>query len=276
LYWTTYCQSMLYYFASCFELSNTRLKKLQRLQQKVIIGRPWIQGAHLADVFSAFKIGPCCNLSSALRRAKVSLCLRIYGLQGILSAKDSHPILGTAKKTLLEWQCHENAAFQEAISLSIPPCQGITVPHARSRRRQRDENDAPVDLKAKRRNTNKFVAKLKESQKALNNKNALDYVTKKIRQTPLSVYTNCVLEGLVQLLETAHHKELSKVDRAYILRWFLGEEADWNFKLRINSVLRSKACCCGCTFVSNLAPFAAPTPSVCRRTMDTFFSDTPW
>jgi hypothetical protein len=103
LYWTTYCQSMLYYFASCFELSNTRLRKLLRLQQKVIIGRPWIQGAHLADVFSAFKIGPCCNLLSALRRAKVSLCLRIYGLQGILSAKDSHPILGTAKRTLPPW-----------------------------------------------------------------------------------------------------------------------------------------------------------------------------
>jgi hypothetical protein len=76
-YWTTFWQSMLYYFASCFELSNGRLKKLHRLQQKVIIGRPWLQGSHLADVFSAYKIGPCCNLISALKRAKVSLCLHV-------------------------------------------------------------------------------------------------------------------------------------------------------------------------------------------------------
>jgi hypothetical protein len=96
------------------------------------------------------------------------------------------------------------------------------------------------------------------------------------RRTPLCAYTNCVLEGLLQLLEVAHHKELSKVDRAYVLRWFLGEEADWNFKLRVNSVSRSKACHCGCTFVSNFAPFAAPTPSLCRKTMDAFFSKIPW
>ena len=28
LYWTTYCQSTMYYFSSCFDLSNARLKKI--------------------------------------------------------------------------------------------------------------------------------------------------------------------------------------------------------------------------------------------------------
>ena len=88
LYWTTYCQSMLYFFSSCFDLSKTRLKKIYRLQQKVIIGRPWIQGHHLADVFSVFKIGPCCNLVASLERAKVSMCLRYYGLQQVCDAPD--------------------------------------------------------------------------------------------------------------------------------------------------------------------------------------------
>ena len=92
--------------------------------------------------------------------------------QCILAAKDAHPVLGSAKRTLMEWQCHNSETFQEAISLSIPPCQGISATSSRSRRRQRVEEATPVDLKTKRRNTNKLVAKLKEFQKAVNNKNA--------------------------------------------------------------------------------------------------------
>ena len=51
------------------------------------------------------------------------------------------------------------------------------------------------------------------------------------------------------MLETAQPKELGKVDRAYILRWFIGEEADWNLYLRTHKVKRSSMCHCGCDSV---------------------------
>jgi len=60
LFWTAFCQSTLYYVTSVFALSNRFLKKLQRLQQKVLLGaRTWIPMLHLASVSAMFKIGPC-------------------------------------------------------------------------------------------------------------------------------------------------------------------------------------------------------------------------
>ena len=60
------------------------------------------------------------------------------------------------------------------------------------------------------------------------------YVLRKVRATPATSFSDAILAGLVQLLESAQIKEISKVDRAYVLRWFIGEEADWNLHLRIS------------------------------------------
>jgi hypothetical protein len=148
---------MLYFFSSSFDPSKTRLKKIYRLQQNVIIGRPWIQGHHLADVFSVFKIGPRCNLVSSLKRAKVAMCLRYYGLQRIYDASDDHPILGSAKRILLDWQQTDPGAFQQVSALRIPS----SIPDHLAP----DTQPSPDCLKEKRKNVYKLVGKLKASQK---------------------------------------------------------------------------------------------------------------
>ena len=243
LYWTAYCQSTLYYFSSCFDLSKTRLKKVYRLQQKVIIGRPWIQGHHLADVFSVFKIGPCCNLVSSLQRAKIAMCLRYYGLQRICNAPSSHSILCSAKKVLLDWQHTDPDAFQQVVALHIPSSLPEDL-------QDRPTGQAP-ETRLKRKNVYKFITRPKLSQKQHNNEKAKNYVITKIRATPCAMFTDAILNGLLQLLETAQTKEISRVDRAYVLRWFLGEEADWNWHLRIHKTKRTSVCYCGCSALTN-------------------------
>ena len=91
---------MLYYFASCFDLSKKKLARLYKLQQRVVIGRSWIQGVRLAGAIS-FKIGPTCDMNAAFQRAKIAMCLRFYGLEAIKNAIAKHPVLDRVNKILL-------------------------------------------------------------------------------------------------------------------------------------------------------------------------------
>jgi hypothetical protein len=84
LFWTAYCQSTLYYVASVFTLPAKQFKKLQRLQQKVLLGRAWIPGNLLSDVLSAFKIGPCQNLRTATDVSMLGAALRLYGSENLI------------------------------------------------------------------------------------------------------------------------------------------------------------------------------------------------
>ena len=112
---------MLYYFASCFDLSKKKLARLYRLQQRVVIGRSWIQGARLAGVISSFKIGPTCDMNAAFQRAKIAMCLRFYGLEAIKNANSRHPVLDRANKFLLHWHTLEPELLDKLMALAILP-----------------------------------------------------------------------------------------------------------------------------------------------------------
>ena len=198
--------------------------------------------------------------------------MRFYGTKAICEAPSSHPILGSAKKILLGWQQEDSGMFQLLASLDIP-ASVVDAPNAHL-----DEPQAAnaEDHKLRRKNIYKLLGKLKASQKNLNCSAARNYIHRKARATPATTLTDAILSGLIQLLETSQQKEIWKVDRAYVLRWFIGEEADWNLYLRTHKIKRSSTRQCGCDNVSNFAPFGAPTPSLCREATIKTFSETPW
>jgi hypothetical protein len=101
LFWTAFCQSTLYYVTSVFALSNRFLKKLQRLQQKVLLGaRTWIPMQHLASVFAMFKIGPCSQVHISCQKANLAAVLRMYGHQELLTSSSRTSMMQRARKSL--------------------------------------------------------------------------------------------------------------------------------------------------------------------------------
>jgi hypothetical protein len=253
---------MLYYFASCFDLGRKKLAKLHKLQQRVVIGRPWIQGAKLAGVISVFKIGPTCNMNAAFQRAKVAMCLRFWGLKAILGASKKHPFINSANKILL--QCHAAGPSDLDPLLSL----SITSPEEAQGNKsiQRDN----------RKNVYKILKALKDIQKKEHHQVSYDYISAKARKSPIEAVTDVVSSGLLELLRHASPKTLNKVDRLYLLRWFAFEEADWNLQLRFQSISKRQICKMCSNNNSNLCPLGAAGVSICHHCYRGSFGSLPW
>ena len=85
-----------------------------------------------------------------------------------------------------------------------------------------------------------------------------------------------MFRGLFDLLQRLPNKALGAVDRLYVLRWLVGEEADWNFHLRTHRLGRTNFCQCGCTNATNLSVFGAHAKSVCRAKIVKDYGLLPW
>ena len=124
LFWTAYCQSTLQYVASVFCIFQKRIKQIRKLQQKVLIGRPWIQSQHIAEVLSSLKVGPTCNLELYCRKANLGAALRLYGSEGLTKKKvvDKSHFLKTAASALSSWQSSHTSSFaKHFLSSRVPP-----------------------------------------------------------------------------------------------------------------------------------------------------------
>ena len=100
LFWTAYCQSALYFVTSVFMISSKHQKQLDRLQQRVLLGRAWLPGRLVADVFSAFRIGPASNIMLACQKANLSAYLRLYGTDALINAIKKQPQNGHCRSGL--------------------------------------------------------------------------------------------------------------------------------------------------------------------------------
>ena len=258
LYWTAYCQSMTYYQTSCFELSSTALKALQRLSQQVLLGRAWLRGRYVADLFSALRIGPSTNIAQACLRSRIVTCLRMYGLPAILAARKTDPLVYKVQQYLRQWKARDAQTYGSAIQ-SLQASFGN-----------------PATKPPSKRAANKFALYLKQHQKAIVSNEALAYLVERCERSAWMSFSIYPPSQLITSFTNTHIKLFSRVDRLYVLRWLVDEEADFALLCRTRQVPLRRLCSCGCRQLSGLAPFGPCGLACCRVLLKQLLGEYPW
>jgi hypothetical protein len=154
------------------------------------------------------------------------MCVRFYGLDAVLAANNKHPFVSSANKILLQLHSTYPEEIEPVLSLSIlSPA---------------DSHGSSNVQKANRKNVYKLLGTLKAVQRKEHHQTSFDYIAAKVQNTPVEAVTNVISSGLLEILKQTSSKTLGKIDRLYLLRWFTGEEADWNLQLRFQAIIKSQ------------------------------------
>jgi len=261
LFWTTFCQSTIYYATSVFLLSKQHLRKLQRVSQLTILGRAWIPHALLSSVLSSFRIGPSSPIEFACKKFNLGAVLRLYG-SGFLQQRIDHKIkmIALAQSAVLKWSKEDPIACERTIlnQRIQTPFQTNSSEHARKKA------------------INKFLASYKESSSRLAKQAALDFVLTKSLKSPLAYHSQHPLNHLCKILQGAPQKNLPPIDRFYFLRWLLNEETEASYRHKIGKGTLLRDCNCGCQTQSRLTPFTVLLSAFCITKSTTLLPDVKW
>ena len=260
LFWTAYCQSTLYYVTSIFILSPKQMQKIQRLQQKVLLGRAWIPHKILPDVLSSLKIAPCNNLHTSTNASLLGAALRLVGTAQLLLPSNGTMFFQNVHRTLLAWQKSDPTGFTENF-LNKP------VPPPENRESQ---------IKAVKQNINRILLAYKTFRKKILAQEATNYVLNKAHFSPFSLYTQGNVHKLLEVFSSLPHKLLPPVDKAYFLRWLVNEELDLTYHMRLAQHSKLQQCVCGCGQKCRQAPLGHYWGSACPATIDRLLPAAPW
>ena len=254
LFWTAYCQSTLYFATSVFALTPKYLAVLNRLQQKVLLGRPWIPGKHLATTFSMLKIGPCCAISIACRKANLAAVLRLYGTRILQTKEPKAKMLKTAHQSLQDWLRLEPESFRKCFRTIYEP-------------------DAS---RARKKNINRITAEFCRVRKQQERRQATHHLLIKASKSAFAIYSESSLESIFQALQTFPAKLVQPVNRYYFLRWLVAEETDAQFYQRLQGIKREQQCVCGCSRQARRHLFSTHFGSVCHEEYTKRAGEMPW
>ena len=238
LFWSTYCQSILYYISSIFTLRQAHLRMLERIQQKVLIGRPWLRANFVTSIFSALKIAPATDLQTSCAVANVGLVNRMHGAQVFLASPTQLPTLPFYVKNALRYtnkHCHALSFTTQ--SADVSPTHITPSPT--------------------------LLPTLKKHLKELHHAKATDYIEDRIARTTLFRLLQRSPQQLLKLFHDTQHKAFPPMDRIYCLRWLLDEDTDAFFALRLQGLSRQGTCANCLTATGFLHPIAYTQQPIC-------------
>ena len=247
LFWIAFCQSILYYVTSVFAFSNKFLKKLQRIQQRVLLGtRTWIPMQHIASVFAMFKIGPCSQIHIACQKANLAAVLRMYGHQELLTSSSQTSMMQRARKSLETFSTADVLKCNAALA-ALTTCTA-----------------APYTRRAKQV-VAKFLGDFQFTLKERSKLAAVAHIDKLAQKSPFMLFALSPVSTLIQHLSKTPQKFLSSTDRFYFLRWLICSEVDADYREKLENLCASGCCPFGAPNVSRIKPWGRAGASLCNK-----------